>query len=282
MSDATAANLISSISAIKKDAENQFQKYRYASVDAVFEAVRGAIGAAGLVVWCHEEAFEIHRPDGESKAKPWAFAAYRLALAPVGDPPDWERAERITIPLQLVGPQSAQAARSYAIKYWLRGKLLLPTGDQDLDATAEPDEPAPRRGRKATAPKPAQTITEESPPAPRRESAARVTIDILEGEIALANLGGLSVAERSEMVREAALAALRRVMRSKSLRDDRDRRIEIGRTLDSPQWQTVIREIGVSEDRERVESAVATVREKMQKLAEAESPESAQEEDPEL
>ena len=54
---------------------------------------------------------------------------------------------------QMTGAQSMQAVATYALKYWLRGRLLLATGDRDLDAENKTDAKPPavsRRTRRKT------------------------------------------------------------------------------------------------------------------------------------
>ena len=70
--------------------------------------------------------------------KIWARVVYAIALTPDGQEPERNAdgnvaAELVTVMAPIAGPQSWQSIRTYGLKYFLRGKLLLKTGERDLD-----------------------------------------------------------------------------------------------------------------------------------------------------
>ena len=141
---------------VAKDAHNSHGNYDYASADAIYRHCRGAILGAGLMVFQDEiDGPEfIERANSAGRKSTWARVTYMIGCtSKLGIS---EGGERVTVLVQITGSQSLGAARTYALKYWLRGKLLLATGDQseDLDSTpAEFDRPArPAKPRKPADP----------------------------------------------------------------------------------------------------------------------------------
>ena len=139
---------------VAKDAHNSHGGYDYATADAIYAHARRAVFGAGLTVYQSETGLELtERANRSGKKSTWAQVTYELGLAPVGQTP--ADPETVTVLVQVTGSQSLGAARTYALKYWLRGKFLLATGDEreDLDSVpaefdrpARPDRPA-RNGR---------------------------------------------------------------------------------------------------------------------------------------
>ena len=121
--------VMTKVGEIHKDATNKYAGYNYASADSVFEKLRKLMGKNNLVVSVNEVDFNMH---GEGN-KPHARVVFDITLAhaltgEITSP------ERITVQSQYTGPQSVQAIRTYALKYWLRAKFLLSTGETDIDA----------------------------------------------------------------------------------------------------------------------------------------------------
>ena len=118
--------------------------YKYASIDSFYQHCRPAIAAAGLELYQDETAADIVDVKGQKWA--WLKVTYRMALAPAGEEPKvWES---ITVAAPMYDAQTSGAVRSYAAKYWLRGKLMLATGETDLDGVTTPKPkpaPAPKR-----------------------------------------------------------------------------------------------------------------------------------------
>ena len=116
--------VMQAVQEIRKDARNSYAKYDYATADAVFEHIRPLLGDFGLVIETYETDAEI--TDGLFRA------TYSFTLRHVDG--STTTPETVLIANKFVGPQSLQAARTYALKYWLRSKFVLATGDADMDA----------------------------------------------------------------------------------------------------------------------------------------------------
>ena len=135
--DITARNpvagiILDTIGTIEKDETNEFAEYEYASADAIYSHVREEIANKGYSVWMNELSFDVL--EGEKK-KQWLKVTYEIGLTADGGRPDDKELERITILAQYAGVQTCQAVRTYALKYFLRGRFLLPTGEKDADVT---------------------------------------------------------------------------------------------------------------------------------------------------
>lgn len=126
------ATVMQAVHGLGHDAWNDHSRYNYVSADAFYGALQPHMAAARLAIRCQElecELFTVPNRDG----RPMLHARFRYALGFIGYP----HTEIRTIVVQILGPQSFQAAETYAKKYWLRGKFLIATGEQD-DLDAEP------------------------------------------------------------------------------------------------------------------------------------------------
>lgn len=125
------------VDAVKKSQRNQHGGYMFASADDIYAAVARKMGEVELLCLPLETDLEIEKREvddksGGKKMTAWLKVSYQFVLAT----PDatWTHAKaRRTLILQYTGPQSHQAAASYAEKAFLRGLFKLPTGDMDLD-----------------------------------------------------------------------------------------------------------------------------------------------------
>ncbi len=138
---ARIAQVMKAVRGLAHDAWNTHSEYNYASADKFYQAMQQPLAEAELVVRCDEvdcRLFTVPNRDG----RPMLHARFVYELGFVGYP----GTERRSLVLQVIGPQSFQAAETYARKYWLRGKFLVATGETD-DVDAEPrygaDNPAP-------------------------------------------------------------------------------------------------------------------------------------------
>ncbi|MFZ4072496.1 MAG: ERF family protein, partial [Caulobacterales bacterium] len=124
----------STVEAVAKTQFNKMGGYKFASADDIYAAVTRRMGQVGLVIMPLElEPPQIERIEREGKTAQWARFRFGFLLAV--DDETWfdERSSR-TLFIQLLGPQTFNAAESYAQKQFLRGLLKLPTGDLDLDS----------------------------------------------------------------------------------------------------------------------------------------------------
>jgi len=129
----------SSIEAVAKTQYNKQGNYKFASADDIYAAVARKFGECGLMIYPLEMAPpEIKRvektdKDGELKVSQWGQFHFGYVLAT--EEATWfdPRSSR-TIFIQILGPQTFNAAESYCQKQYLRALLKLPTGDMDLDS----------------------------------------------------------------------------------------------------------------------------------------------------
>lgn len=106
-------------------------KYHYASIDDFIEHVRGHCADAGLFIIPDEardaETQEVTKKDGKSTVV-WnaRFAFILVHESGVSFGPIYKG---VMVPA--TGAQSAGSAQSYAMKQFMRGLFLIPTGDAD-------------------------------------------------------------------------------------------------------------------------------------------------------
>ena len=134
-----AAAMAAMGSVVKKDARNKHGGYDYASADAIYEHSRMAIAEAGLSVWMDEKKLwtTTSEPNAQGKTTDTLWVRFEIGFSLDGiTPPPKKTRERITATTYLTSPQSLAAVRTYAEKYWIRGKFMLATGDlaEDMDA----------------------------------------------------------------------------------------------------------------------------------------------------
>lgn len=124
---------------VAKEAKNQHGGYKYASVDSFLEATNPACAEAGLIVKPVQtgcELDEIERWDKDGKPKKSRIARFKFKFRLIHESgamwtdPDDER----TVACDWTGPQTFQAAESFALKAYLRTLCQIPTGDADADA----------------------------------------------------------------------------------------------------------------------------------------------------
>ena len=148
--------------------------YDYASADALYQIARAELAAVGLAPWQDELEIELIPPEGSQK-KGWIRARYAMALTPDGRKPGAGEVEHITVMSQATGAQAFAAIRTFALKYWLRGKLLLATGEQLDDVDAMPKEPPPMKSKSKS-----KSAPQQAPAAD--DAAGRWVLELATGE----------------------------------------------------------------------------------------------------
>lgn len=121
------------LDAVKKSQRNAHGGYDFASTDDIYAALARKMGEVGLMVMALEDTAEVVRIEKDSKTVQWLRCVFGFLLATETDTWSDPRARR-TLYIQITGPQTFQAAQSYAEKAYLRSLFKLPTGDMDLDA----------------------------------------------------------------------------------------------------------------------------------------------------
>lgn len=133
------AEVMKTVTAVKKSQRNQHGGYNYASTDDIYAAVTLKMGEVGLIALSMEESCEIKRVEttdsktGQPKIGQWAQIVFTMMLAT--EEASWtdDKFKR-TLVIQVTGPQTFQSAQSFFEKEMLRSIFKIPTGDQDLDA----------------------------------------------------------------------------------------------------------------------------------------------------
>ena len=128
----------SGLGAVKKSQKNVHGGYMFASTDDIYAEVCRRMADAGLVVLPLEEDAEIQRVEKDGKVAQWARIVFSFVLA-TSEATWTDKRSKRTLFIQVTGPQTFQAAQSYAEKAYLRSLFKIPTGDMDLDAMAQAD-----------------------------------------------------------------------------------------------------------------------------------------------
>lgn len=133
-----------SIEAVTKSQFNKQGGYKFASTDDIYAAVARKFGEAGLMIYPLElsqpeiKRVEKTNKEGEMVVSQWGQFHFGYVLA-TEDASWFHPASSRTIFIQILGPQTFNAAESYCQKQFLRGLLKLPTGDMDLDTFGQGD-----------------------------------------------------------------------------------------------------------------------------------------------
>ena len=123
--NAAIAAAMGQIQPLEKDGKNTHQNYDFASIDKFLQLCRPILAAHGL----HPNVDCVSSEIVAVGNKTWSSNAYRIimqhssgeATEPAG----------IHVHLPLTGAQTSGSAQSYAVKQYLRGLLLISTGDKD-------------------------------------------------------------------------------------------------------------------------------------------------------
>jgi len=125
---ATAINgVMGDIKMLKKEDENKFQNYSYASIDNFLKAVNPLCAKHGLIITMDEESCNVAR-DGAKN--PWMHIVYKFILSHAsGD--TWGYTPRRNMFVAMTGGQSMGSSQSYCLKQYMRGLFLISTGEKD-------------------------------------------------------------------------------------------------------------------------------------------------------
>lgn len=118
-----------------KGERNKHDGYNFASIDDFLALVNPICAEHGLVILSNEESLEDFDREGRQGPKPWvrgtfSFTVYHKSGQSL--PPVTRTAE-----VMRNGAQAYGSLQSYCLKQFLRGLLLIPTGDKD-DADLHP------------------------------------------------------------------------------------------------------------------------------------------------
>lgn len=119
--------------AVKKSNRNQHGGYNYASTDDIYASLTRKMGEVGLLCLTMEDReTEIVRVEKEGKTVQWGKFLFSFVLA-TKDATWTDPRNRRSLYIQITGPQTFQAANSYAEKSYLKSLFKIPTGDMDID-----------------------------------------------------------------------------------------------------------------------------------------------------
>lgn len=138
------------VHALKKTQKNKHSDYLFAGIDDFLEMVRPLMAAAGLIIMPEEVSFE--QIQGEKSI--WLRSTYEFTL--IANGVTWEHRPRKTVACPAaMGAQAYGTVQSYNLKMFLRGLLMVATGDfgededvitpGDLPMQAKPKAAPPRR-----------------------------------------------------------------------------------------------------------------------------------------
>jgi hypothetical protein len=118
---------------LKKADRNKFASYDFTSVDDFKDAVRPLMAKYGLYEHVTQADFAfVEFEDDKGKKKQVARFDFAITLKHVAgreEPP-----EIMTVALPYTGAQTSGAARSYAVKEWMKSRFLASAGDLQEEA----------------------------------------------------------------------------------------------------------------------------------------------------
>ena len=132
--NAAIAAAMGEIQPVAKDGTNAHQGYGFASIDAFMQLCRPILAKHGL----HPNVDCVSSDIVSVGNKSWASNAYRITMRHSSG--EATEPAGIHVYLPLTGAQTSGSAQSYAVKQYLRGLLLISTGDKD-DADLAPAGP---------------------------------------------------------------------------------------------------------------------------------------------
>lgn len=125
--------VMAAIHRLKKADHNKFAGYHFTSVDDFKDHLRPLLARFGLYVVLNQAAFQLIEVRGDKdKVSTLAQFDFDITLRHVSG--ESEPSERMTVFLPLTGAQTSGAARSYAIKEWMKGRFLASSGDEQEEA----------------------------------------------------------------------------------------------------------------------------------------------------
>lgn len=127
-----------SLEAVKKTGKNPHGGYQFASTDDIYAALTRKMGEVGLMILPLEVENEVVRVEKDAKMVQWLRVSFEFVLATADATWSDPRSKR-SLFIMINGPQTHQAAASYAEKAYLRSLFKIPSGDVDLDSMPQAD-----------------------------------------------------------------------------------------------------------------------------------------------
>jgi len=136
--EAAISAVMADIERLGKDDRNKHGGYDFTSVDDFKDHIRPLLSANNLTIQPQEKSMSFQEFTGADKnGKPIkkTVARFKFSITITHTLTDLKTLpEKITVCLPFTGPQTSGAARSYAIKEWLKGRFLLSSGDSQDEA----------------------------------------------------------------------------------------------------------------------------------------------------
>jgi hypothetical protein len=122
-----------SVEKIAKDAKNQHGNYKYASVDAYYQAIGPLMAEAGIIIRPREMSRRVELMGDKHSV----VMVYRFQIIHESGI-TWQDFEEVReVRMHWQGPQTFGALQSYAHKQYTRGLWSVPTGDPEADAESQ-------------------------------------------------------------------------------------------------------------------------------------------------
>lgn len=115
---------------LKKADNNAFAKYKYTSVDDFKDTLRPILAELGLSISVDEVSCKMVQTVND-KEKKTNNLKFKFAIRLEHQSGEKGRKERLTVMLPYVGAQTSGAARSYAVKEYLKSRFLASSGDSE-------------------------------------------------------------------------------------------------------------------------------------------------------
>lgn len=128
----------STVEAVKKTQKNSHGGYMFSSTDDIYAAISRKMGDVGVICLAMEEESKFERVEKDGKTSQWLRVVYSFVWATETDTWTDPRARR-TLCVLVTGPQTFQAAQSFAEKSYYRSTFKIPSGDMDLDSMPQAD-----------------------------------------------------------------------------------------------------------------------------------------------
>jgi hypothetical protein len=132
------AAVMEAVHRLKKDDKNNHGGYKYVSVDDVKDHIRPLLAKNGLEIAINETDYSLESIQGKSGTTVSARFTFELSLRHTSGAES--KPDRTTVLLPHTGAQTTGAAKSYALKEWIKGRFLVSTGEKDyIEGGADAD-----------------------------------------------------------------------------------------------------------------------------------------------
>ena len=121
------SSIMGDIVTLNNDTTNEFQKYKYASIDGFLGLCRPIMAKHGLIITMDEKNCVVERDAGK---KPWLHIEYLFILSHSSGE-TWGFTPMRNMFVEVSGGQSFGSSQSYVLKQFMRGLFQINTGEKD-------------------------------------------------------------------------------------------------------------------------------------------------------